>query len=245
MVEERPADKRRTVLRYNHSDDEWEDLLPSEYDCRTRVHGYGGGAALCVTCDNALLFVDSKTNGILVAGEELTFSRPWENRYLADLTGYPKNPCWAVGVREVHSTNPGTDNHRIVRSLVLLCLVSEQVLLSGSSTFFSSPRFNSDGSRLCWIQGSASPQTLFRGNEIWVGDYQDGVLSNRRKIAGGTLESVQQPQWSPEDDLFFLSDKSGRWQLYTASMGRGQGEHVSFPDFEDCEIGCPELSCGK
>ena len=52
--------------------------------------------------------------------------------------------------------------------------------------------------------------------EVWVGQIlPDGTIGNARRVAGGPGESVFQPEWSPEGDLYFVSDRgSGWWNLY-------------------------------
>jgi len=66
------------------------------------------------------------------------------------------------------------------------------------------------------------------GNQLWladmdVADMNKGPetasqvtlqLSNQQCIAGGDDISIFQPQWSPDDILFFISDDTGWWQLY-------------------------------
>jgi hypothetical protein len=53
------------------------------------------------------------------------------------------------------------------------------------------------------------------GTELWVADVQeDGSLSNRVRVAGGVDESIFQPEWSPAGELYFVSDRSGWWNLY-------------------------------
>ncbi|HYM74082.1 MAG TPA: prolyl oligopeptidase family serine peptidase, partial [Stellaceae bacterium] len=47
----------------------------------------------------------------------------------------------------------------------------------------------------------------------------DGGLANPRKIAGGDDESIAQPNWSPDGVLYFISDRSGWWNLYRCDPG--------------------------
>jgi len=45
-----------------------------------------------------------------------------------------------------------------------------------------------------------------------IGD--SGPLGPARQVAGGLEESVQQPQWGPGGELYFVTDVSGYWNLY-------------------------------
>jgi dipeptidyl aminopeptidase/acylaminoacyl peptidase len=40
-----------------------------------------------------------------------------------------------------------------------------------------------------------------------------------RQVAGGDREAVVQPAWSPDNQLYFVSDRSGWWNLYRAANG--------------------------
>ena len=41
-----------------------------------------------------------------------------------------------------------------------------------------------------------------------------GAIAERCKVAGGDTESICQPKWSPDGVLYFVSDRSGWWNLY-------------------------------
>ena len=47
----------------------------------------------------------------------------------------------------------------------------------------------------------------------------DGSLSDAGPVAGGARESIVQPAWSPDNRLYFVSDRSGWWNLYRADAG--------------------------
>jgi dipeptidyl aminopeptidase/acylaminoacyl peptidase len=71
-----------------------------------------------------------------------------------------------------------------------------------------------DGSQLAWLSWN-QPDMPWDGSELWVGNLgKDGVLAETEKVAGGKDESIFQPQWSPDGTLFFVSDRSGWWNLY-------------------------------
>ena len=56
------------------------------------------------------------------------------------------------------------------------------------------------------------------GTELWVADVKaDGSLGAREKVAGGADESIFQPEWSPDGALYFVSDRTGWWNLYRRS----------------------------
>jgi Tol biopolymer transport system component len=53
------------------------------------------------------------------------------------------------------------------------------------------------------------------GTQLWVAPIQaDGLLGEPQLVAGGIEESVFQPEWSPDGVLYFVSDRTGWWNLY-------------------------------
>jgi dipeptidyl aminopeptidase/acylaminoacyl peptidase len=53
------------------------------------------------------------------------------------------------------------------------------------------------------------------GTDLWVADlHPDGRLGPPQHVAGGPDESIVQPEWAPGGDLYFVSDRSGWWNLY-------------------------------
>jgi len=78
------------------------------------------------------------------------------------------------------------------------------------------------------------------GTELWVGDLQsDGSLVNSRLVAGSSSESIFQPEWSPDGSLYFISDRTGWWNLYVEQSG------VIKPVLEtNAEIGVPQWVFG-
>jgi dipeptidyl aminopeptidase/acylaminoacyl peptidase len=59
------------------------------------------------------------------------------------------------------------------------------------------------------------------GTELWAGDLNAfGAVTKLQRIAGGSSESIFQPEWSPGGALHFISDRSGWWNLYAEKSGR-------------------------
>src|SRR6185369_1289190 len=89
------------------------------------------------------------------------------------------------------------------------------VLVSGND-FYSSPRVSPDGSRLAWLTWN-HPNMPWDGCELWAATITaDGTLDDHQLVAGGFRESIFQPEWSPDGLLYFVSDRSGWWNLFRA-----------------------------
>jgi WD40-like Beta Propeller Repeat len=112
-------------------------------------------------------------------------------------------------------------------------------LISGND-FYSTPRLSPDGNRISWLTWR-HPDMPWVATEAWVGDIvPDGTVENPRWVAGGPDESVFQPEWSPDGDLYFVSDRgSGWWNLCRAHDGAIE------PMAEmDAEFGRPQWQFG-
>ena len=79
------------------------------------------------------------------------------------------------------------------------------------------------------------------GCELWVARIAaDGSLHEARQVAGGPAESVLQPTWSPDGELYFVSDRNGWWNLYRERLGQVA------PVFEiKAELGAPSWRFGS
>src|SRR5262249_34834390 len=118
-----------------------------------------------------------------------------------------------VAVREDHSSTGQEAVTTIVRIPLAPDAGLERVIASGFD-FYAAPRFSPDGSRLSWLAWR-HPQMPWDGTEVWTADVTiGGELTNATRVAGGEDESVFQPGWSPDGTLYFVSDRSGWWNLY-------------------------------
>jgi dipeptidyl aminopeptidase/acylaminoacyl peptidase len=122
-----------------------------------------------------------------------------------------------ICVQEDH-TCPG----QVINTLVSVDISgaqAPQVLVSGND-FYSTPRLSPDGNRLVWLTWS-HPNMPWITTEAWVGEIQaDGTVGSARRVAGGPDEALFQPEWSPDGELYFVSDRgSGWWNLYRERDG--------------------------
>ncbi|WP_412751915.1 S9 family peptidase [Krasilnikovia sp. M28-CT-15] len=74
--------------------------------------------------------------------------------------------------------------------------------------------------RLAWVRWAADVMP-WDSSEVWVARYSAGRrLADPVRVAGGADESAFQPQWGPDGWLFYLSDRTGWWNLYRWRDGR-------------------------
>lgn len=210
-LESRPAEQGRNALVAIDADGQPRDLLPAPHSVRTRAHEYGGGAytvhAGVVYC---VLDQDQKIYRIAKNGE-LNAISPDSNFRYADLT-IDIERGRLICVREDHTDSNAEERNEII-ALALDGSGQTEVLVTGAD-FYSNPRISPDGRQLCWLSWN-HPQMPWDGTECWIAQFDPhGALASPQKIAGNCSESVFQPQWSPGGELFFVSDKTGWWNLY-------------------------------
>ncbi len=88
------------------------------------------------------------------------------------------------------------------------------VLVSGADFYSDPDRVSPDGAALAWLQWN-HPNMPWDGTELWIAAINaDGSLGAQEKVAGGADESIFQPEWSPDGVLYFVSDRTGWWNLY-------------------------------
>jgi dipeptidyl aminopeptidase/acylaminoacyl peptidase len=220
--EMRPSEGGRSVIVRRSADGQTADLTPAPFNARTRVHEYGGGDYTVL--DGTVYFSnfsDQRLYSQSAGAEPQAITPAVEMRYADAVVDTRRRSL--VCVREDH-TDAGRE---AVNTLVSIKLDSRdgldggRVIVSGND-FYSSPRLSPDGSRLAWLTWN-HPHMPWDGTELWVGELnEDGSISRSERVAGRVDESIFQPEWSPDGVLYFVSDRSGWWNLYRLSDGRSE-----------------------
>ncbi|MEU1241037.1 prolyl oligopeptidase family serine peptidase [Micromonospora parva] len=196
-LESRPSSgSGPTLVRWSATDGA-ADVTPSWFGVTSGVHAYGGGTFTAsrveVWCAGAHGLYRVNGGDVRLVVEDLSS--------FADLT---IGDGELLGVRE---TNDGD-------ALVAVPLVGAPVLrvLAKTSGFFGAPR--PGPSLLAWLRWGERDMP-WDASELWVAPYAaDGSLGDPVKLAGGPAESVVEPRWGPDAALYFVSDRSGWWNLY-------------------------------
>ena len=216
-VEGRPNEDGRDVLVRRTADGRIADAVPREFNTRTRVHEYGGGAVavrgtsavFSNFADQRLYRVDDGGAPVAITPETAEASHRYADGVVAP------DGAHLVCVRERHEAD-GVVNEIV--SLPIDGSAQPRVLVSGHD-FFSTPRISPDGRHVAWLAWD-DPNMPWDGTELFVAERRrDGTLADPVRIAGGREESVFQPAWSPDGTLHFVSDRTGWWNLYRARRG--------------------------
>jgi dipeptidyl aminopeptidase/acylaminoacyl peptidase len=196
------------------------EVTPSTFNARTRVHEYGGGA---VWCGEGAIFASSFDDGRVYrveSGEPRPVTpEPPEPNALRYADGCVANGV-VTCVRESHGAGG------VVNDLVTFPVDGgEPEVVASGRDFYSTPRWNRDGTRFAQLAWD-HPLLPFLGCELWV----DG-----EHVAGSADESIFQPEWGPDGELYWVSDRDGWWNLYRDG---DQLTHV------EAELGVPQWVFG-
>ena len=214
-LEMRPTDQGRNVIVRREPLGVCTDVSPQPLNARTRAHEYGGGD-YAVDAETVYFsnFEDQRLYRLSAGREPQPITPVSDTRY-AD-AWIDKRGQRLICVREDHSKR----DTEAVSTIVSLSLEGNDdcgQVLAGGNDFYSSPRLSPDGTQLAWLTWN-HPNMPWDGSELWVADFAaNGALKNSQRVAGGPAESIFQPEWSPEGVLYFVSDRSGWWNLQRVS----------------------------
>ena len=220
-----------------------DDVTPAGYDVRTRLHEYGGGS----------YFVHDRTVFFSHFADQRLY-RQDPDRAPQPITPAPETPaalryadgCTTSGgrvvicVRERH-----IDGSEPANEIVTLPSDGAEAprILVGGRDFYAAPRVSPDGRRLAWLCWD-HPCMPWDGTELWVGELAtDGTIARAARVAGGPTESIVQPEWGPDGTLYFISERTGWWNLY-AAHDRTDAWTITALAPMDAELGVPMWNLG-
>ena len=221
-LEIRPSEGGRMVIVKQSPETDTEpqpepvDVTPEPFSVRTRVHEYGGGAYL--VNDSVVYFSNFSDQRLYRQdpGEEPKPITPeTDTRYADGCFDATRNLI--ICVREDHASVGEP-----VNSIVAVDAEgnAEQEVLFQGSDFCSNPRISPDGRTLCWLTWD-HPNMPWDGTKLYSARFNDnGKLGEPHLVAGSTTESIFQPEWSPDNVLHFVSDRSGWWNLWRSEKGQ-------------------------
>ena len=221
-LEIRPSEGGRMVIVKQSPETDTEpqpepvDVTPEPFSVRTRVHEYGGGAYL--VNDSVVYFSNFSDQRLYRQdpGEEPKPITPeTDTRYADGCFDATRNRI--ICVREDHASVGEP-----VNSIVAVDAEgnAEQEVLFQGSDFCSNPRISPDGRTLCWLTWD-HPNMPWDGTKLYSARFNDnGKLGEPHLVAGSTTESIFQPEWSPDNVLHFVSDRSGWWNLWRSEKGQ-------------------------
>lgn len=193
------------------------ELSPAPLNARSTVHEYGGAACLLTSqtlylsnfSDQRLYALDWKQT----PPEAQAITAPGPYRYADAIWDEQRQRI--ICVMEDHS---GTS---VINRLVAIepCTGRIDTLVEGAD-FYAGPRLGPDGQSLCWLSWN-HPYMPWDSTQLWLASLEpSGQLSDAQLLAGGPDESIVQANWSPQGQLYFISDRNNFWNIYRYHQGK-------------------------
>lgn len=235
-IEGRPSEGGRNVIVKRDATGAVADLIPLPFNARTRVHEYGGGDYVV---DGSTVyfsnFADQRLYRVTPGSTPQPITPATNRRYADAIVDQPR--ARLICVCEDH-TNAEREAANMLVGLPLNGTDDAHVLVAGND-FYATPSLSPDGSQLAWLTWN-HPNMPWDGCELWVGTLDaNGYVVRAELVAGGPEESIFQPRWSPDGVLYFISDRSGWWNIYRWRTGQVQSLHPL-----DAEFGVPQWVFG-
>ncbi|KAG2188717.1 hypothetical protein INT44_003856 [Umbelopsis vinacea] len=202
-------------------------ILPIGYNCRSKVHEYGGGAY--TVKKNTLFFSnfdDSRVYKIDLSHPTKIIPIVPENRLCryADFS-VDDELRYIICVHEKHIEN-GTPED-VVNKLVVIDLLEENLdkavkTIAEGNDFYTSPIINPLNNELTFISYN-HPNLPWDFTQLYQANlsYENGLqVSDLRCIAGESQgESIVQPRYAKDGSLYVMTDRNGYWNLHKYQDG--------------------------
>lgn len=248
-LESRPQEQGRSAL-VKQIDAQKSDVLPPPYSIRSKAHEYGG-ASYCVDQGDVFIILqdDQRVYHLHHDRGDLTPLTPEGDFRYADLC-IDRQHQRLICVREDHTLKNQGQAEEETNALVAIPLDASQavsVLVEGDD-FYSNPQISPNHQQLSWLSWN-HPSMPWDNTQCYVADVDSqGKLSNKTLVAGDPAapqqESVFQPQWSPDGDLYLVSDRNNWWNLYRyRSEGESKGVLEAVIE-KDAEFATPQWVFG-
>jgi len=211
FAESRPAEAGRTVL-LGQTADRWDELSPSNFNLRSRVHEYGGSA---YAADGGIIVAVDHLEQCLNRIDPGPYAQPLTPRSGAKLR-FAEPVIDRMRGRVIAICEDQRGRGEPQNSIVSIALNGSQridTLVSGDD-FYGYPTLSPDGQQLSWIAWN-HPDMPWDGSVLRVAAFtSNGTLGRVGDVAGGRGEAVLQPRWRADGALVFVSDRSGYWNLW-------------------------------
>ncbi len=226
-LEARPLEGGRQVLMRRAPGGEVTEVTAAPFNARTLVHEYGG--VPFVIADDGTAYCSSLTDQRIYRVRPNQDPEPLTHddrmRYADGVLDERRGLLYCV--REDHSD----PDREPVNTVVAINLASgDESTVAAGNDFYSNPRLSPDGSQLCWLTW-CHPNMPWDGTELWLAPLDEaGRPYEPVMVAGGLAESIFQPEWSPTGELYFVSDRTGWWNIHRHEPDGGRSLPVAALD---------------
>lgn len=223
---------RNVLIRNKHGKD--EELLPENFNVRTKANEYGGKSFYLK--DHDLFFVSYSDQRIYKVDREKKIepiTAESSNIRYADIV-FDKKRDLIFCVQEDHKKNG-----EVINSIIKIDLSTRKVkVVASGHDFYSSLAVSPNKNKLSHMYWD-HPSMPWDSSYLVESDIsEEGELINSTVVAGGEDESVFQPSYSPDNLLFFVSDRTGFYNIYYLK----EGVQPLFPS--EADFGYPQWVFG-
>lgn len=202
-AELRPEEAGRTVVVRLGADGRKADITPPGFNVRTRVNEYGGGA---FAVRGGVVYFSNYADGRIYRQDP---GQPPVGIGRQDNASYADGAIDSTGNRTIWVREDGEST-----TLWAAGWQDEPLAIACGYDFYSSPRLTRDDSQLafiCWRH----PDMPWDASELWRLEVRGGLAAGSPvRVGGHDGASIVQPEWGPGNMLYFVSDRSGYWNLY-------------------------------
>jgi dienelactone hydrolase len=202
-VESRPEDKGRSVI---HSLTDKKDILPPSYSAKNGVHEYGGDA---VCGDSTAIYFTNKEDQQIY---EITSGAPKKVTNEKEVRFTEPKICggFLFAIFEDHNDKEMIKNGimRIERSSGI-CSVMES-----DHDFYAGIKISPDEKHLAFFTWDI-PNMSWDASDVWAVelDHSSTFINKKRISPKGEISSCE-ALFSPAGKLYYISDKTGFWNIY-------------------------------
>ncbi|KAG1744981.1 Alpha/Beta hydrolase protein [Suillus paluster] len=213
-IEQRASEGGRYVLLSNKTQ---KEVFGTDFNARTRVHEYGGAAAIAY---NGTVYSSNFADFLVYAAKDgkirpITPEDPNKIYRYADFCVHPVHTDLLVAILEDHTKDTP---HTVRNSLCVINSTARTVTSlvcteDAQNEFYAAPTFSPSGDKIAW-QFWEHPDMPWEGGRIYVADVQYDhnahkiSLSNTKLVAGNANTiSACYPLWASDDKLLFTSDQ--------------------------------------
>ncbi|MGL4565379.1 MAG: S9 family peptidase, partial [Halioglobus sp.] len=236
-LESRPEEAGRITIMRRSVGGKPEEILPQPWNAMTRVQEYGGRNVL--VADGTIWFSnfqDQRLYRMVPGGKPQAVTPAEALRYAGCVLDRAR--ARLLCVREDHRGEGEPRN-----TLVALPLegISAGEVLFADSDFVSAPSLSPDGSRLAFTSWR-HPNMPWDSTSLWSAEFgEHGELVALTRHNSGEGESLFNPQWSEDNQLYAISDRDNWWKIYRVEADRFSAVETGITR---AEIGGPDWSIG-
>ncbi|GGI74722.1 S9 family peptidase [Shewanella gelidii] len=209
FTESRGAWGREVGIKRLEKDGSVQEIVSPDFNVGSRVHEYGGAPFLAI---GNSLFVTKKSDQLLyrLAPNQVDVPlTPYGTRHSSCLS-YTKGSR-IICVREDHREK-GMPKASLVK--INLNFAGEGEPFFSGHDFITSPVISDDNTQLAWITWDY-PNMPWDNTQLWLADLdRRGQMQNPRQIKMPKQGAINQPQFSPDGQLFFVADFDNWWNIY-------------------------------